>query len=165
MSYGNYKKHSWTRFKNCKGAIKDLGSTYDENTKLYWCPKRSYWSPIPCDCEMKGARPKKEMEQKIKFVKKRSLKVGDRVQIYSEPELSNCKEIESDSDKYSVRDYASSQIYIWKKPMASVICGKEFVVKEIFTIASGFYVEGNSYCLPMWAIKKVVKSRSKASEK
>lgn len=51
MNYGNYKKHSWTRFKNCKGTIKDLPNAFDENTKLYWCPIRSYWSPIACNCK------------------------------------------------------------------------------------------------------------------
>ena len=29
----------------------DYTYAFDENTKLYWCPIRSYWSPIACNCK------------------------------------------------------------------------------------------------------------------
>lgn len=56
MSGGNYKKHSWSRFQNCKGFVQGVPSPseLDPNTKVYWCPKRSSWSLMKCNCQKDG---------------------------------------------------------------------------------------------------------------
>jgi len=50
MSGGNYKKHSWSRYENCKGVLEITSSKINPKTKVYWCPAAGKWLLTKCAC-------------------------------------------------------------------------------------------------------------------